>query len=403
MEIEGGSSEILALDHVQVAVPRDGEQRARDFYGGVLGLRELPKPQSLLARGGAWFALGDCALHVGLEDDFHPQRKAHPAFRVRDLAAIRARITAAGLPVIDGIPIPGRLRFETTDPFGNRLEFLQPIEPEATIDGERDAEHAAEAIRARSRAVFGRSAEAYVVSPGHAHGDDLARLVELAALRPTDHALDVSTGGGHTALALAPHVARVTASDLTPAMLAAARRHLTAQRVTNVDFVVADAEHLPFLDASYDVVTVRIAPHHYADAARAVREMARVLVPGGRLVIVDNIAPDDPALDALVNDWERRRDPSHVRAYTVAEWQGFVAAAGLRIETVETGQKAHPFQDWVARTHMPEPERERLEADMLAAPESARRHFAVTAENGRLLTWNSDFMILKVIKPEESA
>ena len=166
---------------------------------------------------------------------------------------------------------------------------------------------------------------------------------------------------------------------------------------------MADAERLPFLDATYDVVTVRIAPHHYADATRAVREMARVLVPGGRLVIVDNIAPDDRALDALVNDWERRRDSSHVRAYTTAEWQGFVAATGLRIETVETGQKTHAFQDWVARTHMPEPERERLEADILAAPEPARRHFALTTENGRLLTWSSDYMVLKAVKLEESA
>ncbi|HEU5439372.1 MAG TPA: methyltransferase domain-containing protein [Ktedonobacterales bacterium] len=403
MSAAGETGEILALDHVQMAAPRDGEQRARDFYGGLLGLREIPKPPSLLARGGAWFALGDCALHVGLEDDFRPQRKAHPAFLVRDLAAIRARITAAGLPVIEGVPIPGRVRFETTDPFGNRLEFLQLVQPEATTDAAADAEGVAEAIRERSRAVFGRSAEAYVVSPGHAHGDDLARLVELAAPRPTDRALDVSTGGGHTALALAPHVAHVTASDLTPEMLAAARRHLTAQHVTTVDFVVADAERLPFLDATYDVVTVRIAPHHYADATRAVREMARVLVPGGRLVIVDNIAPDDRALDALVNDWERRRDSSHVRAYTTAEWQGFVAATGLRIETVETGQKTHAFQDWVARTHMPEPERERLEADILAAPEPARRHFALTTENGRLLTWSSDYMVLKAVKLEESA
>jgi ubiquinone/menaquinone biosynthesis C-methylase UbiE len=399
----GETGEILALEHVQLAAPRDGEQRARDFYGDVLGLREILKPPSLLARGGAWFAVGNCELHVGLEDDFRPQRKAHPAFLVRDLAAIRAHITAAGLPAIEGVPIPGRLRFETTDPFGNRLEFLQLVEPEATTDAAADAEAEAEAIRARSRAVFGRSAEAYVVSPGHAHGDDLERLVELAAPRPTDRALDVSTGGGHTALALAPHVARVAASDLTPEMLAAARRHLTAQHVTNVDFVVADAERLPFLDASFDVVTVRIAPHHYADAARAVREMARVLVPGGRLVIVDNVAPDAPALDALVNDWERRRDPSHVRAYTTAEWQGFVAATGLRIETVETGQKAHAFQDWVARTHMPEPERERLEADILAAPEPARSHFAATTENGRLLTWSADYMILQAIKLEESA
>ncbi len=129
-----------------------------------------------------------------------------------------------------------------------------------------------------------------------------------------DRALDISTGGGHTALAIAPHVHSVAVTDLTPRMLATARTFLTEQGVSNATYVIADAERLPFLDASFDLVTVRIAPHHYADAPRAAREMARVLTPGGRLLFIDNIAPEDPELDRLMNDWERRRDPSHVRA-----------------------------------------------------------------------------------------
>ena len=170
-----------------------------------------------------------------------------------------------------------------------------------------------EAVKARVRDQFGRTAQSYVSSQTHAHGSDLDRLLELAAPQPTDLALDVSTGGGHTALALAPHVGRVVASDLTPAMLAAARRFLTEQGITNVDYVIADAERLPFLDASFDLVTVRIAPHHYADVHAACRELARVLRPSGHLVLIDNVAPEDPELDAFMNDIERRRDPSHVR------------------------------------------------------------------------------------------
>src|SRR5262249_10956986 len=186
-------------------------------------------------------------------------------------------------------------------PFGNRLEFLQRV---AGTEATRDEE---EAIKDRVREIFGRAAEAYVTSPAHAAGSDLRRLLELAAPATTDIALDISTGGGHTALALAPYVARVVASDLTPQMLAAAQRFLTAQGATTADYVVADAERLPFLAESFSLVTVRIAPHHYADVRAAVREMARVLAPGGRLIVIDNIAPEDPTLDRYVNEWDKRR------------------------------------------------------------------------------------------------
>ena len=386
---------IVDLDHVQIAAPPGSEETARAFYGGVLGLREIAKPEALRGRGGVWFAVGAHGreLHVGIEEDFRPQRKAHPAFRVRDLAAARRCIEVAGRTIAASVPIPGRERFETSDPFGNRLELTQLVSGEAPEDAD-------EAARARVRSAFGASAEAYVVSPGHAHGDDLARLVELASPRPIDRTLDISTGGGHVALALAPHVARVTASDLTPAMLAAARRHLSAQGAANVDYVVADAEHLPFLDASFDLVTVRIAPHHYPDAAAAVREMARVLAPGGRLVAIDNIAPEDPQLDALLNDWEQRRDPSHMRAYTVGEWQAFVTGAELHLDVIETGWKAHAFAPWAERMRMPEDEQAALERDMLAASPHARDYFRMREHDGRLESWSAEYVILAAKKPE---
>src|SRR5262249_33969752 len=151
--------------------------------------------------------------------------KGHPALLVDDLAALRARLKCLGAPVLEDAPLPGCARFYTADPFGNRIELLQPL---GGPEGE-----AAAAIKERVRETFSRSAEAYVASPVHAAGDDLARLLALAAPRPTDRALDVSTGGGHTALALAAHVARVTASDLTPRMLAAARAFLTEKGIIN--------------------------------------------------------------------------------------------------------------------------------------------------------------------------
>lgn len=386
---------ITGLDHVQVAIPRDGEARARAFYGDLLGLPEIPKPAALAGRGGVWYRCGDQMLHLGLEDDFRPQHKGHPALLTREVAGLRVRLEAAGVPTTADAALPGFARFYAADPFGNRLEFLQPVAMRSDTPAADDAN---ETIKARVRGMFGRNAAGYVASPAHAAGSDLRRLVELAAPLPTDDALDISTGGGHTALALAPHVGRVVASDLTPRMLAAARDFITARGVANVAYVIADAERLPFLDEAFDLVTVRLAPHHYADVAAAMREVSRVLKPGGRFVMIDNIAPEDPALDALVNDWDTRRDPSHVREWTVAEWRALLAGAGLRITDLETEHKPYDFTAWTERMGMPAAEAAALEADILAVPEPARAYFAVVERDGRLLSWSAEYLIARAVK-----
>ncbi|HEV2459980.1 MAG TPA: methyltransferase domain-containing protein [Ktedonobacterales bacterium] len=255
------------------------------------------------------------------------------------------------------------------------------------------------AIKRQVREQFGRTAQAYVESAYHARGPDLARLVELAEPRTTDRALDISAGGGHTALALAPRVAHVIASDLTPTMLAAARVFLASRGVANVAYVVADAEHLPFLDASFDLVTVRMAPHHYADVRAATQEMARVLQPDGRLVLIDSVASPDPALDAFVNAIERRRDPSHVRSYTEREWRDLLGAAGLAISQAEQQRTTIDFVDWTARSSMPAEACAALEHDMLAAPPAIRASFAITEGEGHLLTWSCDLLVVRAMKP----
>lgn len=116
---------VLGIDHVQVAAPAGCEADARAFYGELLGLAELPKPGALAARGGCWFQAGAQELHVGVEAMFIPARKAHPSFVVADLDALAAKLTAAGHAVAYDDLIPGVKRFETSDPFGNRLEFRQ--------------------------------------------------------------------------------------------------------------------------------------------------------------------------------------------------------------------------------------------------------------------------------------
>ena len=115
----------VLLDHVQVAMPAGREDAARAFYGTALGLREIPKPAALAARGGVWYAIGDLQLHLGVAEDFSPAKKAHPAFRVRDAASLAARLREAGFAVRWDSSLPGCSRFYTDDPFGNRIEILQ--------------------------------------------------------------------------------------------------------------------------------------------------------------------------------------------------------------------------------------------------------------------------------------
>ncbi len=119
-------SALVGLDHVQVAAPRGCEPRARRFYGDLLGLAELEKPEVLRARGGVWFALGDQQLHVGVQEPFTPARKAHPALRARadQLDALAQRLAGAGVEVGWDAAIGGVRRFFAADPFGNRLEFV---------------------------------------------------------------------------------------------------------------------------------------------------------------------------------------------------------------------------------------------------------------------------------------
>lgn len=116
---------LRAIHHVQVSIPIGAEAAAREFYCGVLGLNEIPKPEALEGRGGFWLELGDMQIHFGAEDGVDRNKtKGHVAYEVDDLAAWRSRLTDNGCEVFDGIPIPGCDRFEFRDPFGNRIEFL---------------------------------------------------------------------------------------------------------------------------------------------------------------------------------------------------------------------------------------------------------------------------------------
>lgn len=251
------------------------------------------------------------------------------------------------------------------------------------------------AIRALASSQFAPAARDYVTSTIHAQGADLQRLVALAAPRGHELALDVATGGGHAALAFAPHVRHVIASDLTTAMLHAARDHHRSLGVTNLSYLQATAEQLPVAPASVDLVLCRIAAHHFADVRAFVHGAAAALRPGGLLLVADHIGLDDSELDAFMDRFERWRDPSHVRAYSFAEWAAFCAAAGLAVaHTSEDRKEPYEYRSWTARLRMPEAERDAMERWLLAAEPRFRERFDVVEQDGRLVSLRGTFGIV---------
>jgi len=250
------------------------------------------------------------------------------------------------------------------------------------------------------REQFGRHAELYATSAVHARGADLEVVVRFAEPETGDVALDVSTGAGHTAMALAPYVARVVATDVTPEMLAVAGRLARERGFQNVDFQEADVRALPFPDGTFHIVTCRTAAHHYPDLLGPVREMARVLRPGGRLVVSDTVSPADEVGDRFINAVEVLRDPTHVRDWTVAEWCQALRAAGLVVEAVHEMRLELDFPSWVERTGTPEELRSVLVAMLTRAPKRLRELFEIRTEPLRFALHKAVF---RAVRPEGSA
>lgn len=237
---------------------------------------------------------------------------------------------------------------------------------------------------ARVQSQFGASAEHYRTSASHARGASLTRLRELVQPRGDWLVLDAATGAGHTAAALAPGVQSVVAGDLTREMLEQARLVCREQGRENVFFVRESAQALSYRDGAFDLVTCRVAAHHFPEPGRFVAECARVLKPGGLLAVVDNVVPDDTAAAEWINDFERRRDSSHARCLSLEHWRRLLA--GHRLETVhlEVNPKWFDYADWMRRMNVPEPEIERLAGVLLDAPRAVRAFWQPVREAGRV-------------------
>lgn len=227
------------------------------------------------------------------------------------------------------------------------------------------------------RAQFGKTAAAYVSSTTHASGEDLERLVAVAAPRPGERALDLGCGVGHTLRRIAPLVAFAVGADATLEMLQAGRDGVVT--APNAAFTQSDAAALPFADATFDLATCRLAAHHFTDAAAAFRDVTRVLRPDGRFVLVDNYAPDDPALDTFINELERLRDASHVRNHTIAGWRALLKSAGLQA-SVESDLMTTKIttEGWLVRSQTPAARADEVRRRLRDAPAAARDAFHIT-------------------------
>ena len=237
----------------------------------------------------------------------------------------------------------------------------------------------------------------YAKAAFHTSTERLREVLDLAQPQPTDLALDVATGTGNTALALAPFVRRVIGLDLTREMLAHASRLTRERSLSNAEWVLGDASRLPFADDSFELYTVRAAPHHFTDFDGFLSEALRVLKPGGAAALVD-CAPPTAAREVL-HDVEVRRDPSHVRSLTVSEWTERLERAGFVVDVATSRELDWDFEDWMGNMAVA-PE---LVADLAGVIESsegeARSELHPERREGKL--WHAYWhCLIRARKPE---
>ncbi len=226
-----------------------------------------------------------------------------------------------------------------------------------------------------SGSQFGNAAERYLDSPVHAKGQDLARLSKL--VRGPIRALDLGCGAGHASFALASNGAHVTACDVSDKMLEVVMMEAERRNLA-VETALAPAEELPFEDASFDLVVTRYSAHHWFDLKRALAEAARVLAPGGRFVVIDSIAPEEPLFDTVLQTIELLRDASHVRNYSVSEWKAMLGEAGFAAAESDTWTVRIEFQSWIERLGTAPERVAALKSVFPEFPDEAKRHFRIT-------------------------
>ncbi len=242
--------------------------------------------------------------------------------------------------------------------------------------------------QAASAAQFDRQSERYGKSHLLADTRDVAEGLTGVPALPGGAALDVATGGGHTALFLARQGWQVMAGDISPRMLDNARK-LCAEAGFSIEARLFPAEEMPFAEGSFDLVTVRVAPHHFSSPEKFVRETARVLRPGGHFLLIDGSVPDeDPETEEWLHRVEKWHDPSHGRLLSRKTWEGLVREAGLKIVRSELRRFKQPdAQWWFDTSATSEENREKILQAVHTASAHVREAMRIGDEDGKITWW----------------
>ena len=256
------------------------------------------------------------------------------------------------------------------------------------IDDGIVSEHSLDPRQAASAAQFDRQSDRYGKSHILADTRDVAAGLEGIAAHPGSAALDVATGGGHTALWLAQHGWEVTAGDIAPRMLENARK-LCADAKLRIDTRLFPAEEMPFADRSFDLVTVRVAAHHFSSPASFVGEAVRVLKPGGHFLLIDGSVPDeDLETDEWLNQVEKWHDPSHGRLLSRKAWMELAREAGLEVIRSELHSFKQPDLQWFFETSATSPEnRKKVLEAVRSASQRVRAALRLGEEDGKIVWW----------------
>ncbi len=237
---------------------------------------------------------------------------------------------------------------------------------------------------------FGDQANAYLTSAVHAQGKDLQRLTTLLQPHGDARLLDLGCGAGHASFTAAAVVKSVVSYDLSAQMLQVVSQAASDKKLTNIEVKQGIAESLPFDDQSFDIVISRYSAHHWHDVGQALREVKRVLRPGGKIIFMDVVSPGHPVLDIYLQTVEILRDTSHVRNYAPGEWLALFTDAGLVINEVTADRLYLEFSSWIARMRTPEYFAIAIRELQKSASDSVINHYEIQTDG----SFTSDIMMI---------